>query len=179
MPPGVEIVVVDSVVKHDLSAGQYNELREQCESAARKLGVKFLRFIDLQQLENNRGKLTEREHACALHIVGENHRVVHGERALREGDLHQFGQYLFQSHASSRDFFKNSTPELDTLVELAQQIDGCCGARLTGGGFGGATVNLVRSEKADSFKREIAEKYHARTKIRTEPWTAKIVDGAG
>lgn len=179
MPPGVEVIVVDSIVKHDLSAGQYNELREHCESAARKLGVKFLRFIDLPQLESSRAKLTEREYACAFHIVGENQRVVYGERALREGDVYQFGQYLFQSHASSRDFFKNSTPELDILVEIAQGLKGCYGARLTGGGFGGATVNIVRTEDAVQFKKDIADRYFARTQTRTEPWTAQVVDGAG
>src|SRR5207248_1708655 len=107
MPPGVSVVVADSAVKHDLSAGEYNELRAECESAARKLGVQFLRFIDLAQLEANKGRLAEREYQCALHIVGENDRVTEGERALREGDIYQFGQYLGQSHASSRDNFKN------------------------------------------------------------------------
>ena len=178
MPPGVCIVVADSVVKHDLSSGQYNELREHCESAARKLGVQFLRFIDPQQLEAGRITLTEREYACARHIVGENQRVIFGERALREGDIHQFGQYLFQSHASSRDYFKNSTPELDLLVDIAANIKGCHGARLTGGGFGGATINVVQEEAFEEFKRRVAEEYYARTRIRTEPWAAQVVDGA-
>ena len=178
MPPGVAVVVADSAVKHDLSAGQYNELREQCESAARKLGVQFLRFVDPKQLEAQRAKLTEREYACAFHIVGENQRVVFGERALREGDIHQFGQYLFQSHASSRDYFKNSTRELDALVDCAQKLKGCYGARLTGGGFGGATINLVQADAVEDFKRHLAEAYFAKTQIRTEPWVAQVVDGA-
>jgi galactokinase len=178
MPPGIAIVVADSAVKHDLSVGEYNELRTQCESAARKLGVQFLRFIDPPGLEANRAKLTEREYQCAFHIVGENHRVVAGERALREGDIYQFGQYLFQSHASSRDYFKNSTPELDALVSCAQKIKGCYGARLTGGGFGGATINLVQHDAVEEFQRLLAEGYFARTKIRTEPWVARVVDGA-
>ena len=178
MPPGVAVVVADSAVKHDLSAGEYNELRAHCESAAGKLGVQFLRFVDPPQLEANRGKLTEREYQCAFHIVGENHRVVAGERALREGDIYQFGQYLYQSHASSRDYFKNSTPELDALVACAQKIKGCYGARLTGGGFGGATINLVQYDAVEEFQRRLAESYFACTKLRTEPWVARIVDGA-
>jgi galactokinase len=178
MPPGVVVIVADSAVKHDLSAGQYNELRAHCESAARKLGVQFLRFVDLAQLEANKGKLSLRDYQCALHIVGENHRVTHGERALREGDIYQFGQYLLQSHASSRDNFKNSTPELDTLVEIAQKLPGCYGARLTGGGFGGATINLVQHDAAEEFQRRLAEGYFKRTGVRTEPWIAHIVDGA-
>jgi galactokinase len=178
MPPGVAIVVADSAVKHDLSAGEYNELRSHCESAARKLGVQFLRFVEPAQLEASRGKLSDREYQCAFHIVGENQRVVFGERALREGDIYQFGQYLYQSHASSRDYFKNSTPELDALVQCAQKIKGCYGARLTGGGFGGATINLLQHDVVEDFRRQLAEAYYARTKIRTEPWIARVVDGA-
>ena len=178
MPPGVVVVVADSAVKHDLSAGQYNELRVLCESAAHKLRAKFLRFVDLDQLEAGRKLLTEREYHCARHIVGENHRVTHGERALREGDVYQFGQYLLQSHASSRDSFKNSTAELDILVEIASQLPGCHGARLTGGGFGGSTINLVQAEAADEFIQQLASEYYQRTQIRTEPWVAKVVDGA-
>src|SRR5688572_8439372 len=166
MPPGVAIVVADSAVKHDLSAGEYNELRNHCESAARKLDVQFLRFVEPARLEANRTKLTEREYQCAFHIVGENHRVVAGERALREGDIYQFGQYLYQSHASSRDHFKNSTSELDVLVECAQKIKGCYGARLTGGGFGGATINLVQYDAVEEFQRRLAEAYFFRTQIR-------------
>lgn len=178
MPPGVSIVVADSAVKHDLSEGQYNELRVHCEAAARKLGVEYLRFIDPKQLESNRSKLTEREFQCAYHIVGENQRVVFGERALRQGDVYQFGQYLWQSHASSKDFFKNSTHELDLLVDCAKKLEGCYGARLTGGGFGGATVNLVEHNSVEEFRLRLAEEYFARTNIRTEPWVAQVVDGA-
>ncbi len=178
MPPGVVVIVADSAVKHDLSAGQYNELREYCESAARKLGVQFLRFVDLSQLEAQKGKLTAREHQCALHIVGENYRVVHGERALRQGDVYQFGQYLLQSHASSRDNFRNSTAELDLLVEIAQKLPGCHGARLTGGGFGGSTINLVQQAAAEEFKRRLAEEYQKRAGVVTEPWIAAVADGA-
>ena len=179
LPPGASLVVADSAVKHDLSAGQYNQAREHCESAARKLGVEFLRFVDPPRLQPNQGKLTKREYDCAFHIVGENQRVVFGERALREGDVHQFGQYMLQSHASSRDYFLNSTPELDALVEIAQGIEGCFGARLTGGGFGGSTINLVRAGAVEEFQRRVAEEYFARLKIRTEPWVARVADGAG
>jgi galactokinase len=179
MAPGVAIVVCDSAVKHDLSeAGGYNEVRAQCESAARKLGAEALRLVNAKQLQAAKSKLTEREFQCAYHIVGEIQRVVFGERALREGDIEQFGQYLFQSHESSRDFFKNSIPELDTLVDIARKIPGCYGARLTGGGFGGATINLIKEDSADAFIKAIADEYFKRTKIRTEPWRARIVNGA-
>jgi galactokinase len=179
MTPGVAIVVCDSGVKHDLSeAGGYNELRAHCEAAARKMGVDALRSVNVKQLQAAKGKLSEREFQCAYHIVGEHQRVVFGDRALRAGDIEQFGQYLLQSHESSRDFFKNSIAELDTLVDIARTIPGCYGARLTGGGFGGATINLVKEDSANAFMTALGEEYFKRTKIRTEPWRAKIVNGA-
>jgi galactokinase len=178
MPPGVAVVVCDSCVKHDLSAGEYNELRRHCESAAKTLGVPALRYIDPERLEAEKAKLSPRDYECARHIVGENHRVVFGERALREGDIDQFGQYLFQSHASSRDFFKNSTKELDELVEIASRQPGCYGARLTGGGFGGATINLVRADSVEVFRHNVAAEYARRGGPKTEPWVCKVVDGA-
>ena len=114
----IAIVVCPSGVKHELASGQYNELRGHCESAARALGVKTLRAADPRTLAANKSRLTDREYDCAYHIVGENQRVHFGARALREDDFEQFGQYLFQSHESSRDHFRNSCPELDTLVEI-------------------------------------------------------------
>ncbi len=108
MPPGLVVIVCDSGVKHDLADGAYNRLRRQCESAARALGASALRSVDPNRLATNKAKLNEREYQCAFHIVGENHRVVCAERALRDGDIEQLGQYLFESHASSRDNFKNS-----------------------------------------------------------------------
>src|SRR5439155_18025374 len=148
---GEAIIICDSGVKHALVGGGYNELRQNCESAARKLGAKSLRSVELKLLEATKFKLTGREYECARHVVSEIARVAAGERALRADDHRQFGQYMFQSHESSRDFLKNSTRELDLLVELARAHPGCLGARLTGGGFGGATINLVAHHQAESF----------------------------
>ena len=175
---GLSVIVCDSGVKHELVAGEYNERRRHCESAARSLGVKALRFVTPSELEAGKTHLSEVDYRCAYHIVGENQRVIFGERALREGDIDQFGQYLFQSHESSRDFFKNSCPELDLLVELARAHPGCLGARLTGGGFGGATINLVREAEAKSFTQTMARQYQERTGRRLEPLVCRVVDGA-
>lgn len=175
----IAIVVCPSGVKHELAAGRYNELRAQCEAAAHALGVKTLRSIDLQTLTANKARLTEREFDCAYHIVGENQRVHFGTRALRDGDLEQFGQYLFQSHESSRDHFRNSCAELDALVELARAHPACLGARLTGGGFGGATINLVRRDAVPDFTRALATGYETRTGRATEPMPCLVADGAG
>src|SRR6185369_1719205 len=146
-----------------------NELRQNCESAARKLGAKSLRSVEPKLLAANKDKLTPRELECAQHVVGEIQRVVFGERALREDDHRQFGQFMFQSHESSRDLLKNSTKELDILVELARSHPACLGARLTGGGFGGATINLVRHHQAESFMNQMSTRYEERTGIKLQP----------
>ncbi|MHB8522651.1 MAG: galactokinase [Limisphaerales bacterium] len=178
LPAAVAIVVCDSGVKHALVSGEYNQRRRYCEAAARALGVRSLRAVELRQLPANRSKLTERQYQCAYHIVGENRRVIAGERVLRSGDLEQFGQFLFQSHESSRDFFKNSCPELDLLVALARAQPACFGARLTGGGFGGATLNLVAPAQARNFMEIMTVCYAKRAGRKLEPLLCQIVDGA-
>ena len=117
--------------------------------------------------------------AAAQAILFEGARVVAGERSLEDQDHRQFGQYMFQSHESSRDFLKNSTPELDLLVELARAHPGCLGARLTGGGFGGATINLVSYHQAEAFMEFMARQYETRSEHKLQPVVCQIVDGAG
>jgi galactokinase len=176
---GEAIIVCHSGVKHALTGGEYNELRENCESAAKKLGAKSLRSVEPRFLTANKSMLTEREFACAHHIVSEIARVAAAERALPEQDHRQFGQYMFQSHESSRDFLKNSTPELDLLVALARKHPACLGARLTGGGFGGATINLVAYHQAEDFMAMMAREYKKRSGHDLKPMVCQIVDGAG
>jgi galactokinase len=175
---GEAIVVCNSGVHHSLVAGAYNQLRQNCENAAGIMGVRSLRMADEALVKKFQPKMTEREFECAWHVVTEIHRVAAGVRALREDDHVQFGQFMFQSHESSRDFFRNSVPELDKLVALAHEIPGCLGARLTGGGFGGATINLVAHHQAESFMQIIAERYEKATGIKTNPILCQIVDGA-
>jgi galactokinase len=174
----IAIVVCNTGVRHALVGGEYNALREECEGAARALGVKSLRAVDPPMLKANRHRLTPRQFECASHIVGEIQRVLFGERALREGDFAQFGQYLWQSHESSRVLFRNSCPELDLLVSLAQGQPACLGARLTGGGFGGATINLVERAQATEFMGVMAKAYKDKSGIQIEPMLCQVVDGA-
>ena len=176
---GEAIVVCNSGVKHSLVEGAYNELRRLCEAAAQALGCASLRGVDVKVLIASKAKLSEREFQCAYHVVTEIQRVAAAARALREDDHRQFGQYMFQSHESSRDFFKNSTPELDLLVELARAHPSCLGARLTGGGFGGATINLVAHHQAEDFMAAMARQYEERTGHKIQPLICQIVDGAG
>jgi galactokinase len=175
----VDLVLCHTGVKRELVAGQYNALRRHCEAAARSLGVKALRTVDPELLEANKSRLSAREYECAHHVVGEIRRVIFGTRALREGDLEQFGQYMFQSHESSRKVFRNSCAELDLLVELARAHRACLGARLTGGGFGGATISLVHRKLRGEFMRDIAAGYQTRSGHVTDPMLCRIVDGAG
>ena len=176
--PGEAIIVCNSGVKHELIGGEYNELRQNCENAAKKLGAKFLRTVELKQVEAARSTLSAREYECAHHVVSEIARVVAGAKALRDGDHAQFGQFMFQSHASSRDSLKNSTKELDLLVKLASQHAGCLGARLTGGGFGGATINLVKHHEAESFIAHMTREYDKAIGVKMTPIVCQIVNGA-
>lgn len=175
---GVAMVVCNSGVKHELVGGEYKELRENCEAAAGKLGAKFLRTVELKQVLAAKDRLARREFECAHHVVSEIARVVAGERALRADDLAQFGQYLFQSHESSRDFLKNSTRELDLLVDLARRHPACLGARLTGGGFGGATINLVKHHEVENFLAHMTTSYEKASGVKMTPLVCQIVDGA-
>jgi len=178
LPAHLAVVVCHSGVRHALVGGEYNELRRLCESAAQKLGVPALRSVDPAGLEAGRDRLTPREYECASHIVGENDRVQRGAGALIANDLKTFGALLYASHASSRDRFKNSCPELDTLVELARAHPACVGARLTGGGFGGATLNLVEAAQATDFQAHMAAGYQERAGKPLESWVCDVVDGA-
>jgi len=175
---GIAMVVCNSEVKHALVGGEYKDLRDNCEAAARKLGVKFLRTVEPKQVLASKDKLTPREFECAHHVTTEIARVVAGEKSLRANDIAQFGQYLFQSHESSRDFLKNSTKELDTLVELARQHPACLGARLTGGGFGGATINMVKHHEAEGFIAHMVAGYEKKLGVKTKPLVCQVVDGA-
>jgi galactokinase len=175
---GEAIIVCDTGVKHALTGGEYNELRANCMSAAKKLNAKSLRSVEMKYLQAHKTALTQREYECAHHVVSEIARVVAGERALQGDDHRQFGQYMFQSHESSRDFLKNSCEELDILVELARKHPGCLGARLTGGGFGGATINLVAYHQAESFMEHMAKEYEVRTGHKNTPTVCQVVDGA-
>lgn len=149
-PANARLILANSNVKHSLVAGEYNERRKACETAARTLGVPFLRDVNLTQLEAARNQLPDQVYRRALHIVGENDRVLKGMAALTANDLPSFGRLMFASHESSQHNFENSCPELDQLVDAARQTPGVYGARLSGGGFGGATINLVEAGQEDA-----------------------------
>jgi len=171
-------VLCDTGIRHAEIDKTINDLRAECDAATRALGVKSLRSVDASFLNANRQRLNDRQFQCASHLVGETQRVVAATHALRDGDFAQFGQFMYQSHESSRDLFGNSCAELDELVALAKIHPGCLGARLTGRGFGGSTLNLVHSAQADSFAKAISTVYEKRTGRRITPLICKPADGA-
>lgn len=152
-------LIVHSGVKHALVKGEYNERRASCEAAASKLGLKSLRDASLKMLKENKAKLSETEFKRAMHIVGEDERVQKAVKMLRAGRIEEMGRLMFESHKSSQKYFENSCPELDFIVKTAKNTEGCLGSRLSGGGFGGATVNLLKTGFAKSFAKEIESKY--------------------
>ena len=169
--------------KHNLVDSEYNVRRQDCEEAAQIMAqivpdASTLRDITWEQLNCARDRMEERVFRRALHVVGECTRVIEGVRLLEKGDIAGFGKLWFESHESSRVNFENSTPELDYLVELAQSVPGCLGARLSGGGFGGITVHLVKSDAAEEYARRVTAAYKLRTGISAEYIICAIGNGA-
>ena len=151
----VSVIIANSNVKHALVGGEYNERRSDCEAAAHALGVAFLRDATTEMLKSRKSELADRIYRRALHITGENERVLEGSAALRKGDIARFGELMFASHESSITNFENSCPELDKLVSAARATAGVYGARLSGGGFGGATINLVEKGREEEVVRAL------------------------
>jgi galactokinase len=145
LPDKTSLIIANSGVKHALVTGEYNQRRSDCEAAAHALGVKTLRDATAQLLESQKSRLADRIYRRALHIVGENERVLEASKVLQRGNTSRFGELMYASHESSRANFENSCPELDLLVETARRTPGIYGARLSGGGFGGSTINLVEA----------------------------------
>ena len=183
MPPGYSIVVANTMVKHNLVESDYNLRRESCERARdairkRYPEVRMLRDVDRNMLEACRDRMDAIDYRRALHVVGEDERVMQGVAFLEKGDIRSFGELLFLSHESSRTNFENSCPELDALVEIARTIPDCLGARLSGGGFGGITIHLVRHDAAESYCDRLKTAYRAMTGKETQTILCDIGDGA-
>ena len=184
IPDSVKLVISNTMVKHELAFGEYNRRRADCEEAVRRLagvlpGIRALRDVSLEQLETHRGVLSDVIYKRALHIVTENARVLDAADALRAGDIERFGKRMAESHRSLRDLYEVSCMELDLMVDLAYQQKGVYGARMTGGGFGGATINLVDSRYAGEFKEKIAKAYQKETGLIPQIYICKPAEGAG
>lgn len=177
LPSDLELVLVNTMVPHQLSAGNYNARRDECEEAGRLLG-KPLRDISLAELERAAGKLPERLLRRARHIVTENRRVLDFVRACEQNNFDQIGRLMADSHHSLARDFEVSCPELDFLVERAASQTGVVGVRMTGGGFGGCTVNLVRLQAVNEFERTLMAAYNRRFGVRPEVYRSHSAGGA-
>ncbi|HJS23804.1 MAG TPA: galactokinase, partial [Pyrinomonadaceae bacterium] len=183
LPDKVRLVICNTMVKHELASSAYNERRAMCEAGVKYLAqfypnVTALRDVTLEQLKQHRNGLPEVVYRRCRHVIMENARVLAAAEALEQGDLNGFGKLMAESHQSLRDDYEVSSEELDRMVELAQNVEGVYGARMTGGGFGGCTVNLVRTEKVERFRAHVAEGYEQITKIKPEIYITTAANGA-
>lgn len=183
VPAGYGFLAANTMVKHNLVESDYNLRRASCERvrnviASRCPKVTALRDVDGAMLEKFRSELDATDYRRALHVIGENDRALAGVKALRAGDIAAFGQLLYASHESSRMNFENSCPELDALVEIARSLPECLGARLSGGGFGGITIHLIKLTGADTYQSRLSAAYRAMTGKEITTILCAIGDGA-
>lgn len=179
--PEVAVLVINTNVKHELTGSEYPERRAQCEQAAKLLGVASLRDVSSTQLAAHRELLDALLYRRAHHVVGEIERTTHAAEALQAGDWPRVGELMYASHASLRDDFEVSCPELDSLVEAAEEVGadgGVIGARMTGGGFGGCIVALVRAGREREIADRIGKAYHQRTGLHATAFVTKPARGA-
>lgn len=167
------VVICNSMIRHDLTDGAYNRRRAECEEGVRRLSghipdIKALRDVDIEDFDHYAGSLPEVVRRRCNHVITENARTLEAARALEAGDLRLFGQLMYASHESLKHDYEVSCPELDFLVDTAARIDGVIGARMTGGGFGGCTVNLVETGRVEDFVAEITERYRKQTGLDAE-----------
>lgn len=183
LPAGTALVIADSGTRRTLAGSAYNERRASCEEAVRLLqhylpGIHSLRDVKPTEFAAYSEYLPDIPRKRAGHIVHEIARVESAVTALRTGRTKSFGALMFAGHASLRDLYEVSLPELDALVEIARGLPGILGARLTGAGFGGCTVNLVEDHHAPDFVRSLADAYHQQTGRTAQVYLCRASDGA-
>ena len=178
LPPETAVVVLDTATRRGLVDSAYNERRAQCEAAARFFGVPALRDVSIAQFEAQAEHLDDLTRHRARHVVTENARTLEAVMAMRQGDAAVMGHLMDASHTSLRDDFEVSSAELNAMVECARQQDGCYGARMTGAGFGGCAVALVRADAAHTFAAAVAACYQAATGITPNVYVCAATNGA-
>jgi len=183
IPPDVRLVICNSMVKHSVAGGEYNTRRAEIEEGTEILRrhrseIRALRDATLGDLARWGSEMPDNVLRRCRHVITEDARVLAAVEAFRASDLTEFGRLMHEAHLSLRDDFEASCREIDILVELASRLPGCFGARLTGGGFGGCTVNLVAADQADAFVRAMREGYTQATGIASEIYVSRASDGA-
>ncbi len=178
LPPETVVVVLDTSTRRGLVESAYNQRRSQCEAAARVFGVQALRDVSLQQFQHQAGQLDAETARRARHVITENQRTLQAAAALRRGDAAAAGRLMNESHQSLRDDYEVSSEALDAMVEAAQAHPGCYGARMTGAGFGGCAVALVRADSAGDFTRFTTAEYARRTEKVPAVYVCRATNGA-
>ena len=179
-----KVLITNSHVKHSLVDSAYNDRRNESTAALKalqtKLNISGLGDLTEEEFEENQYLITDEvQRKRAKHAVYENQRTIKAVNALKNNDIETFGKLMNASHISLRDDYEVSCPEVDKLVEIAWNIPGVIGSRITGGGFGGCTVSIVRNDATENFKKEVISKYKEATGIDAEIYEAEIGDGAG
>jgi galactokinase len=180
---GVKILISNTHSPHKLDSGAYNQRVAECKLAVEQLNkvrpLKYLAELTEAEFKSLESAITDPvAHKRARHVVGEVQRTSDAVKALKAGDLVKFGQLMNASHVSLRDDYEVTGIQLDTMAEEAWKIDGVIGSRMTGGGFGGCTVSLVKDEAIDTFIAEVGKAYEAKTGLKPEFYIAEIGDGA-
>jgi galactokinase len=184
LPPKVHLVICNTMVRHELGSSEYNVRRSQCEEGVHLLskalpGIRALRDVSLADLEEHRELLSDVVYKRCRHVVTENARTHWAAAAFESGEIATLRQLMTDSHRSLRDDYEVSCRELDIMVELAMQQRGVLGARMTGGGFGGCTINLVQAAESDRFYDRVAEGYQAAIGRRPDIYVCAASNGAG
>ena len=183
IPAALRIVICNTMVKHDLATGAYNQRRAESEQGVRCFAeqdptIRALRDVSIEMLDSGSNDLPPIILRRCTHVVHENQRTLDTAQALIDGNLKKVGKLMSESHRSLRDLYEVSCRELDVMVESADGLRGFIGGRMTGGGFGGCTVNLVREENAEDFAIQIAERYRNATGIDPQTYLCSAEDGA-
>jgi galactokinase len=173
IPAHIALVIANTMVKHSIAGGDYPTRRRESEAAcaiiaSHRPGVPFLRDATLDDLEKWGSEMEPKSLLRARHVISEDLRTVAAEKALEKGDLKEVGRLMAEAHRSYSKDFEGSCVEADLMVDLAQDLPGLIGARLTGGGFGGCTINLVEQSQAKAFAAELGKRYAAKTGITPE-----------
>ncbi len=178
LPPNTVVVVLDTATRRGLVDSAYNERRSQCEAAARFFGVKALRDVSLDQFEARADQLEAVTRRRARHVITENARTLQAAEMMRRGDPIGLGRLMNASHLSLRDDFEVSSHELNVMVDCANRQAGCYGARMTGAGFGGCAVALVRADAAEDFGRSVITEYQTLTGRAPNVYVCRATNGA-
>lgn len=179
--PSVTVLIINTRVRHKLADGEYARRRAQCETAARILGVSALRDATMAMLKQAQKKIDSVVFRRARHVITENERTLKAAQALQAGDWPRMGELMYASHASLRDDYEVSCPELDAVVDIAAQAppaEGVIGCRMTGAGFGGCAVCLVRTNAVHRLTRSFEEAYERRTRGQASIFSSRPAGGA-